>query len=197
MTNKKSFRGASKYYSRRVYYNILNQTHVGAEEARKLYRDKKGKYSLPDEIIAFDSKFEFKMYQLLINTWGTKHVAYQYEVELLPPTLCHPLGKDWRVDFVISQPQQGVIAFIETKGFINDWFLTTLATLEVTNPEVFHRLYLVFDTKVPTKHHVIKNLLKVKQVNQGILPRQRIMTFKGFVELNKTMAQAYQQKKIS
>lgn len=135
---------------------------------------------LPQYIRRFDSQHEFKVYLELVRIYGTKHVRNQVSVSLLPPGDCFPRGKNWRVDFAITDAivDTDVDFYVEAKGIITREFTYTLACLEQHKPEIFNNLYLIFPNAIPTENAVIRNLCKTEFKNRILTLKQLKNTHK-------------------
>ena len=64
---------------------------------------------------------------------------------------------------------------IEAKGVLTEACISNLVTLEVTHPEYFNALYLLFERALPTSNRVIGRLLKTDF-------QHRILLLEQFVE---------------
>lgn len=165
----------NKYRAKKVYYNTSNRMMV-SQAMIACYRHQ-GKLKLPSEILCFDSKFEFKVYRTLVDLFGSHAVICQYPIELIPSGQCYPSGKDWKIDFAIkpSLYAQKPSMLIEAKGVLTPGCISNLVTLELTHPEYFNALYLLFERALPTKNRVIRRLLKTDF-------QHRILLLEQFVE---------------
>lgn len=149
-----------KYRAKVVYWNLVTRTVVSAQSIEQ-YRVK-GRLDLPKCIARFDSQHEFKVYLELVRMYGASRIIRQYPVTIIEPCCTYPKGKNWKVDFMI-EPDNGKLysrRYVEAKGAFLPEFATTLAFLEMTNPELFEKLFIVFGKRLPEGSQVLKNLLK-------------------------------------
>lgn len=179
---------SNKYKAGRVFYDCRKGKRIKITEINVLYRDKYGSLRLPFHVIAFDSQFEFKTYKELVKLYGSENIFCHYPVDVYPPGLCYPMGKTWKIDFAIwANGLKSNPFYVESKGVPTDYFLSMLAILEITNPQVFSNLYLVFDRKI-SSNRVIANLVAAqdsKQNNSRNSPR--IMLLKDFIKYKQTI----------
>ncbi|MDJ0690442.1 MAG: hypothetical protein QNJ41_18275 [Xenococcaceae cyanobacterium MO_188.B32] len=184
----------NKYHAKKVYYDTSNRMMV-SQAMIACYRHK-GKLKLPSDILCFDrgtpvtagtvvlrrcngdSKFEFKVYRTLVDLFGSHAVICHYPIELIPSGQCYPEGKDWKIDFAIkpSLYAKEPSMLIEAKGVLTESCISNLVTLELTHPEYFNALYLIFERALPTTNRVIRRLLKTDF-------QHRILLLEQFVEL--------------
>jgi hypothetical protein len=149
-----------KYRAKAVYWNLVTRTVVSAQTIEQ-YRVN-DKLDLPKCIARFDSQHEFKVYLELVRMYGADSIIRQHPITIIEECCTYPKGKTWKIDFLI-QPSSGklyVPKYVEAKGAFLPEFATTLAFLEMTSPELFERLFIVFGNKLPSGSQVLKNLLK-------------------------------------
>lgn len=149
-----------KYSAKQVYYCLQTRTVLNSRDV-ELYRVN-GRLKLPSHINRFDSQHEFKVYLELVRIYGVRRILFQVPVRIVPPSLCYPDGKSWRVDFAITKyPDiQTNMFLIEAKGLITSEFAYTLTLLEQNNSESFDKLRIIFSTKIPYRNQIINALAK-------------------------------------
>jgi hypothetical protein len=149
-----------KYRSKAVYWNLITKTVMSLNWMEQ-YRVN-GKLQIPKCIARFDSQHEFKVYLELVRMYGEDSIIRQYPVDICNPCCCYPKGKTWKVDFAIQFSPTSYLPhmFVEAKGAFLPEFATTLAMCEITNPDLFSDLFIVFGNKYPKDSQVLKNLLK-------------------------------------
>lgn len=150
----------SKYHAKYVHWNSVTRTVLDSNLANRLRSGKQRR--LPEYVKRFDSQHEFRVYLELIRIYGENRVKKQTLINILPPGLCYPKGKGWKVDFAITDPvfDHRHHCFIEAKGVVTREFIYTLACLEAYKPQVFNNLYLVFPHRIPTNNRTINGLKK-------------------------------------
>ena len=150
----------NKYSAKYVFWNTNTKTVISSEDANKLRSGKQNK--LPGHIRRFDSQHEFKVYLELARIYGYKRVRTQVAISILPPGVCFPRGKQWRIDFAVTEPEDDHVfyAYAEAKGFVTPEFAYTLACLEAYRPSIFNNLVLVFPNTIPVEKSIVKNLSK-------------------------------------
>jgi hypothetical protein len=149
-----------KYKAKAVYWNLITRTVVPAQSIEQ-YRVN-GRLDLPKCIARFDSQHEFKVYLELVRMYGAGSVIRQHPIAIIEESCVYPKGKTWKIDFMI-EPDNGKLysrRYVEAKGAFLPEFATTLAFLEMTNPELFMKLFIVFGNKFPSGSQPLKNLLK-------------------------------------
>jgi hypothetical protein len=149
-----------KYRAKVVYWNLVTRTVVSTQSMEQ-YRVN-GKLKVPKCIARFDSQHEFKVYLELVRMYGAENIVRQYPIEIIQECCTYPKGKTWKVDFAIEPINRRfyVPRYVEAKGAFLPEFATTLAFCELTNSEMFPRLYIVFGNKLPSGSQPLKNLLK-------------------------------------
>lgn len=162
----------AKYGAKYVFWNRDTQTVISSEYANKLRRGKQNK--LPEYIRRFDSQHEFKVYLELARIYGYQRVRTQVAISILPPGICFPRGKSWRIDFAVTEfgDDYEYCVYVEAKGLITREFAYTLACLEAHKPLIFNNLVLVFPKAIPTENSIIKNLSKSYLSNRLITLKQ-------------------------
>lgn len=150
----------TKYGAKYVFWNNNSRTVISSEDANKLRSGKQNK--LPEYIRRFDSRHEFKVYLELVRIYGYRRVRTQVSTSILPKGICFPRGKNWRIDFAITEfnSDYEYCVYVEAKGLITREFVYTLACLEAYKPSIFNNLALVFPNAIPVENSVIKNLNK-------------------------------------
>lgn len=148
-----------KYKAKAVFFDLDKRTVVNKDDV--LVRRGKNSLVLPDNVTRFDSQHEFKVYLELCRMYGAENIVRQYPVEIYPPGLCYPKGKNWKVDFAIKAPYKLLKPYIfaEAKGAFLPEFAHTLASVECYQPEVFDDLYIVFGSSFPIENRVISSLV--------------------------------------
>ena len=166
----------SKYNTKLVFWNAQTSSVIAKQQADAQRDKQKGR--LPEHIYRFDSVLEFQVYLHLNSMYPSHRIKRQVPVTLIPSGKCHPKGKKWRIDFAItySSCDSSVMHYIEAKGRITPEFRNTLPILEITNPDVFNKLFLVFGRKIPTENRVVNNLLSTKLVSH-------VYSFQTFTKL--------------
>ncbi|PSB11101.1 hypothetical protein C7B62_06635 [Pleurocapsa sp. CCALA 161] len=152
-------RTTPKYKSKVVFFDTDKQIVIDSSEVER-YRNK-ARLRLPENITRFDSQHEFKVYLELCRIYGADRIVRQYPIELIPPGQCYPKGKTWKVDFAIkdADKREALTTLVEAKGALMPEFISTLAHLEVNEPDAFEDLVVVFSRSIPTDNKVIKSLL--------------------------------------
>ena len=147
----------NKYNARSFYYdplkdNILLQTEgrgrpAMEEDARK-------------HCIFFASEHEFQVYQTLRTKFASAAISTQYAVPILPRCECYPKGKTWTVDFAVFHPsiRKTPMMLVEAKGHPTEGFKYQLALLNLSQPELFKKLMIVFSNSVPLSIDIFRNL---------------------------------------
>lgn len=149
-----------KYKAKAVYWNLVTRTVVSAQSIEQ-YRVN-GRLDLPKCIARFDSQHEFKVYLELVRMYGASSIVRQHPITVIEECCTYPKGKTWKIDFLI-QPGNGKLSapkYVEAKGAFLPEFANTLAFLEMTNNELFMKLFIVFGNKLPSGSQPLKNLLK-------------------------------------
>lgn len=156
----------NKYGAKQVYYDWQSD-YVLTKEAVEQYRRGK-RVNLPFWIHRFDSQHEFRVFNKLKDMYGKDRIQLQIPVRLFSHTLCHKNGKDWKVDFMVTDGNNPLIplCYVEAKGVMNKEFEFILSVLEQNNPRVFNNLHIVFADKIPSRNQVIKNLLTTNFANR-------------------------------
>jgi hypothetical protein len=151
-------RATPKYKAKAVFFDSIKRVVIDSNEIDK-YRTK-GRVKLPDGITRFDSQHEFKVYLELCRMYGERRVIRQYPIELITPGVCYPKGKVWKVDFAVTSfaPRDRNIHFVEAKGAFLTEFGYTLVNLEITQPDIFAKLCIIFSRSIPTESRVVKDL---------------------------------------
>lgn len=103
----------------------------------------KAKHTTMDGI-TFDSAFEAAVYRQL------KRVRYvdvdrQYKVTIKPPSPNFP-AKFWGCDFIVQPelPSNELFLLVEAKGLITSEFINSMQLLELTDPQEYSLLLIVF-----------------------------------------------------
>ena len=150
----------NKYKAKPVYYDLVHNNVVSHLEIES-YRIK-GKLNTPPWIHRFDSQHEFKVYLKLVDMYEPEAVQLQIPILLFPKSFCHPNGKYWKVDFMVTNPKNllEVLFYVEAKGIITKEFEFILSVLEHHDPDTFTNLHLVFPNKLPTNNRLLKSIQK-------------------------------------
>ncbi len=151
----------NKYGAKPVYFSYkLNRQLVPREiEIYKNNCIQSPELAKLGNIIRFDSQLEFIVFQILSSSPLISGVISHHPIEILPSNKfrCYPNGKKWKVDFLAKGHHKEVLMIVETKGLINKDFPWILLALEKEQPELFKKLWLVFDHHIPS-NNLIKNL---------------------------------------
>lgn len=148
-----------KYKAKAVFWDTKREIVIDNSAVEK-YRAK-NRLKLPDHITRFDSQHEFKVYLRLCWMYGEHRIKRQYPIEVIPPGRCYPKGKCWKVDFAITTAWAvpKISHYVEAKGALLPEFVNTLVQLEISQPNVFKNLSVVFSRSIPTENKVIHSLL--------------------------------------
>jgi hypothetical protein len=167
-----------KYRSKAVYWNLVTKTVMSINWMEQ-YRVN-DKLLIPKCIARFDSQHEFKVYLELVRMYGEDCIIRQFPVDICNSCYCYPKGKTWKVDFAIQFSPASYLPhrFVEAKGAFLPEFATTLAMCEMTNPDLFSNLFIVFGNKYPKNSQVLKNLLKSDM-------RSNLLTFPELKDLSR------------
>ena len=172
----------NKYKAQAVYYHTEWKRTISLVELEQ-FRDKSNKSLKNQNILYFASRFEYRVYQHLVELFGAESVVCQCPVSIYPATKCCPNGKNWTIDFMIRANREAKrpTMFVEAKGMITETFMDNLIALEMFNQKVFNCLYILFDSAIPEKNRIIKNLLESKGKDKPNHPSKRILTLEKFL----------------
>ena len=108
----------------------------------------------------FDSLFEMEVYGLLLKHFPKERIGLQVPIQLVPPCICFPKGKMWRVDFAIysNEKPQTIIRLVEVKGMWMEAFTSNLALLELVAISAFKKLDIVV-CEIPKGKTIVKQFL--------------------------------------
>lgn len=149
----------SKFSAKSLYYHPQSQQIYSKIEAKQLSSFERR------ELIYFPSQHEFNVYRALLPLTDKLRLEVHFPIQVIPPKVLktYPLGKKWTVDFALmDKDDMSIVAFIEAKGVPTRDFLFNLALLELRNPHLFNKTWLIFPSKIPTQCQVIKNLTKAQ-----------------------------------
>ncbi len=152
---KNKYRAKAVFYSHSLYRALT-------EHEIKIYQTcVNNPYGV---ITKFDSKLEFKVFQVLQNCPLVSDIIPHHQIRLIPKnsSSIFPNGKTWKVDFLVQGKQDKPLFLVEAKGIISRDFPFLLNLLEQNQPELFNKLWLVFNDKIPTSKLLVKNLRKSK-----------------------------------
>lgn len=142
----------NKYKASQVYFSISLERELTDYEAQEsIYRDF-------GKVLKFDSRFEYQVFKVLHQSSLAYEIIPHCSIALLPPCKTYPKGKSWKVDFLVKGQHKEPLFLVEAKGLVNREFPWILAALELTNPVLFQKLWLVFN-RIPS-NQVIKVLRK-------------------------------------
>ncbi|MDJ0650292.1 MAG: hypothetical protein QNJ60_16485 [Xenococcaceae cyanobacterium MO_188.B19] len=154
----------NKYKAHPVYFShslgrSLSIDEVEIYESRHILLSDSAKLGT---VIKFDSQLEFKVFQVLNSSSLVSSIIPHHQVKLIPKNTSHvfPGGKTWKVDFLVKGQHKEPLFLVEAKGIIQRDFPFILNLLEQNRPELFNKLWIVFNDKVPTSKLVVKNLRK-------------------------------------
>ena len=150
----------NKYESKNVWWDEKKRTVIHKSDV-EIYRCK-GRLKTPEHYVRFDSQHEFKVYLELIRMFDYDRIVRQHKIELLPPSICYPKGKTWRVDFAIKGKHKTdeFLAYVEAKGAVLSEFCYTLGLLESNRPIEFSKLRIVFPRQIPKDSKLIQDIAK-------------------------------------
>lgn len=97
--------------------------------------------ALPKNIIRFDSRLEFQIFELLRKHISRRNIAIHHQIILKPETT-YSSTVSYFVDFRIIHPRNNGFLYIEAKGLLTPEALLKLKMLEITHPEVRKDLIL-------------------------------------------------------
>ena len=152
----------NKYGAKTVYFSHNLNRQLLPDEVT-VYTNR---FIQPPEIAKFgkvlklDSKLEFQVFQILNSSYLVSDIIPHYPIDILLPnqSRCYPNGKKWKVDFLAKGHHKEVLMVVEAKGVVTRDFPWTLINLEREKPELFQKLWLVFN-RIPS-NNLIKNLRK-------------------------------------
>ena len=154
----------SKYRAKPVYFSHclgrqLSVDEVKTHENRHIFLADSAKLGA---VIRFDSQLEFRVFQVLNNSSLVSSIIPHHQVKLIPKNTSHvfPNGKTWKVDFLVKGHHKEPLCLVEAKGMIQRDFPFILNLLEQNRPELFSKLWIVFNDKVPASKLLVKNLRK-------------------------------------
>lgn len=155
-------RTKQKYKAKCVYWDITRKVVISDVEAKAIRDTNKDFYN--KRVVRFDSIHEFKVYLELCRIYGYPNVVRQHQIEIIPPSVCYPNGKKWRVDFAVSVNRSSAEYdwYIEAKGVFLPEFASVLTTLEQYDFDKFERVKIVFAKKIPIEHRVLNALSKTR-----------------------------------
>ena len=185
----------NKYKAQAVYHHLEWDRPMNPFELEK-FRNLSNKSLKAHNILYFASRFEYRVYQHLVELFGAESVVCQCPVSIYPASKCCPNGKNWTVDFMVraNRERKRSVMFVEAKGMVTNTFMDNLIALEMFNQQVFNCLYVLFESAIPTKNRIIKNLLKSQGENQPNHPSKRILTLDKFLRSQHLNLQYYSQK---
>ena len=155
----------SKYKAKPVYFSHrlgrqLSFTEIQFCSNKLIQPLQKAKYGT---VIRFDSQLEYKVYRALLSSPSVSTIIPHHQIELIPTnnSRIFPNGKTWKIDFLAKGQHKEPLFLVEAKGMIQRDFPFILNLLEQNRPELFNKLWIVFD-RVPTSKLLVKNLRKNK-----------------------------------
>jgi hypothetical protein len=113
-----------------------------------------------------DSKFEGKVYELLLQSRSVIDINVHHSLNLLPPSTLYPSGKKWKVDFEVIGNNN--VIYIEVKGRITLELYWQLTVLECLRPDLYSRLLLVFEKRSDFEKTMLKQLETMKVTFNGV-----------------------------
>lgn len=148
----------SKYKAKAVFWDRIRQITISREEGEKLKSSTTGK--LPKYIFRFDSTHEFLVHRELIRIYGEENVFRQYPLKILPPGLCYPYGKTWKVDFLVINRAKMMqkMLYVEAKGILLPETRLTIGCLERYHRKDFEKLRIVFPNALPLENQLVKTI---------------------------------------
>ena len=157
MTNK--YKAKPVYFSHRLARQ-LSVDEIRMHQNRHIFLAESAKLG---SIIRFDSQLEFKVFQVLNGSSMVSNIISHHQVQIIPKkkSSVFPSGKTWKVDFLVKGHHKEPLCLVEAKGIIQRDFPFILNLLELNKPELFNRLWIVFNDRVPTSKLLVKNLRKV------------------------------------
>jgi hypothetical protein len=98
--------------------------------------------------ILFDSKYEVRIYQKLLNLFSSSQIRRQIPLLVKPPSSVYP-PLYWKVDFGIETGPEWPLPeiYIEAKGFVTTEFKRQLNYLNYFSPKIWERLLIVSERK--------------------------------------------------
>ncbi len=157
---------SKKYKAQPVYFSHtlgrqLSINEIRIYQNRHIFLSDSAKFGT---VIRLDSQLEFKVFQVLNSSSLVSSIIPHHQVKLIPKNTSHvfPSGKIWKVDFLVKGQHKELLFLVEAKGMITNDFPFILNLLEQNRPELFHKLWIVFNDKVPTSKLVVRNLRKNK-----------------------------------
>lgn len=169
----------NKYFANPIYFSYalgrpLSKDEIGIHQNRHILLSQSAKLGT---VIRFDSQLEFKVFQVLNNSPITSVIIPHHEVLIIPKKSSYvfPSGKTWKVDFLVKGHHKETLCLVEAKGIINRDFPFILNLLEQNRPELFNKLWIVFDSKIPVSKLLVKNLRKSKDC-------PKLLTLKQFTQ---------------
>lgn len=93
-----------------------------------------------DEIITFDSKWEYEVFKTIKSIFPLEQITIHPRVLIKPPTK-HYKEKFWKCDFKIGFKSH--ILYVEAKGFPTQDFKRQLQLLDYCNPLIIDQVRIV------------------------------------------------------
>jgi hypothetical protein len=103
-----------------------------------------------------DSRFEGKIYELLLQTRSITAIEVHKSLDLFPSSSLYPKGKKWKVDFKCHVNNN--VIYIEAKGRLTQELYWQLTTLECLRPDLYSRLLMVFEKRSDFEKTMLKRL---------------------------------------
>ena len=124
---------------------------------------KKDRILLPDGIHRFDSQHEFKVFLELKRMYGHYRIKKQVRTEIIPPGMCYPRGRKWKIDFAVRNFENPDIfnCFVEAKGLFIPEFGFCLAAL----PRKNKILKSLFDNGWENRIMLLQDLQKMEYLS--------------------------------
>jgi hypothetical protein len=118
-------------------------------------KTKMGNVPIEVDGIKFDSKFEFKTYQVIRAHFPKEMIEVHKKVLVKPPTSRYP-AKYWRCDFTVGVKAH--ILLIEAKGFPTKDFKRQMQMLDYFNPTEFSKVRIIQPISTKIDEYFLKSL---------------------------------------